>query len=64
VLPRQASRRRQQNAALATASAALATARAALTAAGRRGAIAHIGFLFSGLVDDRQLSFLEVRPIR
>jgi hypothetical protein len=33
-------------------------------AAGRRGAIAHIGFLFSGLVDDGQLSFLAVRPIR
>jgi hypothetical protein len=51
-------------AALATARPALATASSAPAAAGRRGAIAHIGFLFSGLVDDRQLSFLEVRPIR
>jgi hypothetical protein len=43
---------------------------ATLTASCREGdgdlprAIAHIRFLFSGLVDSAQLSFLGVRPIR
>jgi hypothetical protein len=43
---------------------------ATLTASCREGdgdlprAIAHIRFLFSGLVDSAQLSFLGVRPLR
>jgi len=53
----------------ATASAAPATA-SCREASCREGdgdlprAIAHIRFLFSGLVDSAQLSFLGVRPIR